>query len=125
MLRIPVLRILLTASVVCMAAYLISCNGSDSPTGSGNGGGGNPSPNTINISGSDFTPGGKTFAVGTTVKWVNKDGINHTVTSDNGTFNSGSLGNGAQFSFTFTTAGSYPYHCSIHAFMKDTITITP
>lgn len=124
MLRIPVLRLLMVTSVVCLSAYLVSCSSSDSPTNSGTGGG-NTSPNTISISGSDFTPGGKSFAVGTTVTWINKDAINHTVTSDNGTFDSPTLGHNAQFQFTFTAAGSYPYHCAIHAFMKDTITITP
>jgi len=27
-------------------------------------------------------------------------------------------------SFTFTKAGTFPYHCQIHPFMKATITVT-
>ncbi|MFB6220932.1 MAG: plastocyanin/azurin family copper-binding protein, partial [Halolamina sp.] len=58
---------------------------------------------------------------GTTVEWTNKDGASHDVTSDTFTeqgsewdYYSGSLGNGAVTSYTFTEAGAYEYYCSIH-----------
>jgi plastocyanin len=51
----------------------------------------------------------------------------HTSTSDtSGLWNSGTIaGNGGTFSFTFNLApGTYNYHCSIHAFMQGSITVT-
>jgi plastocyanin len=111
---------------LALALMVASCS-SDSPTGSGGGGGGNmPPPNSVNISGSAFTPASLSVKVGTTVTWTNKDATTHTVTSDNGMFTaSGNLSQNETYQFTFNTAGSFPYHCSIHPGMKATITVTP
>jgi len=71
-----------------------------------------------------FNPDTVTISVGDTVRWTNNDGaISYTATSTTGVFDSGTLGNGQQFSFTFTQAGIYPYHCSIHPSMTGTITV--
>jgi plastocyanin len=83
------------------------------------------SPNTITITGMSF-PAYTTVKTGTTVTWVNKDAMAHTVTSDDGTsFDSGSLNPGDSFSFVANTAGSFPYHCNFHANMKGTLVVTP
>ncbi len=37
--------------------------------------------------------------------------------------NSGSLAQGQMYAHTFSTAGRFPYHCSIHASMRDTIIV--
>ena len=39
--------------------------------------------------------------------------------------NSGTLGNGATYVHTFTTAGTYPYHCTFHSGMTGTIIVDP
>jgi plastocyanin len=71
-----------------------------------------------------FNPGDLTIKVGTTVTWTNEDNVVHTVTSDTGLFDSGELTKGATFTYTFTEAGVYPYHCiPHHANMKGTITV--
>ena len=85
--------------------------------------GGGPGPNEVWIQNMAFNPTNMTVAVGTTVKWTNKDAITHTVTSDTGSFDSGNLSGNGIYSFTFTTAGSYPYHCKIHTYMTATITV--
>jgi hypothetical protein len=55
-----------------------------------------------------------TVPSGETVAWSN-DGDNvHTVTSDEGVFDSGTLESGASFSFTFAEPGTYPYYCQVH-----------
>jgi plastocyanin len=51
---------------------------------------------------------------GTEVSWTNQDGIDHTVMADDGSVNSGELAPGDSFKFTFSTPGTYEYHCSIH-----------
>jgi plastocyanin len=52
--------------------------------------------------------------VGTTVTWVYDGALPHTVTSDTNVFNSGTMGEGDVFTFTFTEAGSFPYFCKFH-----------
>ncbi len=52
--------------------------------------------------------------VGTTVTWVYDGALPHTVTSDTNVFNSGTMGEGDEFTFTFTEAGSFPYFCKFH-----------
>jgi plastocyanin len=55
-----------------------------------------------------------TVSPGTTVQWVNDDKMAHTVTADDGTFDSGSLAPGATFTTTFNMAGDYAYYCRFH-----------
>ncbi len=79
--------------------------------------------NTVTISGFAFSPATLNVAVGTKVTWTNKDGTTHTVSSDTNAFNSGNLADGASYSYTFNTAGTYAYHCAIHTYMKGTIVV--
>jgi plastocyanin len=61
--------------------------------------------------------------VGTTVTWMNTDSVVHTSTSDAAGWNSGTVAPGAQFSVAFQTAGTFPYHCSIHPGMVGTVVV--
>ena len=61
-----------------------------------------------------FSPATVTVHVGDTVVWSNPTGTAHTVTANSGTFNSGNLNPGQSFSHTFTTPGTYAYHCTYH-----------
>lgn len=80
--------------------------------------------NTVNIINFSFQPGSLTVKAGDTVTWVNNDSTTHTITSDNGAFtSSGNLAPGDKYQFTFTKAGTYPYHCSIHPSMTATVTV--
>ena len=86
-----------------------------------------PSGNTVDISNFAFVPANMTVSVGTTVTWVNQDSVTHTVTSDLNSpvpFDSGNLAPGAQYSRTFTTAGVYHYHCTIHPYMVAVIIVS-
>jgi plastocyanin len=73
-----------------------------------------------------FNPAVVNVAVGTTVVWTNHSslGIAHTTTSDTGMWDSGNLAPGQSFSFTFTSAGSFAYHCTIHPFMHGTVNVS-
>ena len=79
--------------------------------------------NQIAISGMAFSPSSTTVTVGTTVTWTNSDNMIHTVTSNSGTFDSGDMGNGKTFSFTFSTAGTYSYYCKYHGGMTGVIIV--
>jgi len=62
-------------------------------------------------------------SVGTTVTWVNNDTVQHTVTSDTALFDSGPIEPGAKFTYTFTQAGAFAYHCTLVKSMTATITV--
>jgi plastocyanin len=77
---------------------------------------------TITIAGFSFgeVP---TVSVGDTVVVENTDGAGHTWTAQDGTFDSGTLGSGDSFEFTFTESGEYDFFCQIHPSMTGTITV--
>jgi len=77
----------------------------------------------VTIKNMAFNPAQITVSAGTTVRWTNQDSITHTVTADNGQFSSGNLTSGDSYQFTFTTPGTYAYHCSIHPNMKGTVVV--
>jgi predicted lipoprotein with Yx(FWY)xxD motif/plastocyanin len=68
---------------------------------------------TINVQNFAFDPKDLTIPAGTTVIWHNSDSVTHTVTSDTGLFD-GNLPGGADFQFTFSQPGTYPYYCKPH-----------
>jgi plastocyanin len=69
---------------------------------------------TAEILDNRYAPNPLTVPVGTTVSWIN-DGTNlHTVTSFNGSFDSGTLGAGQSWSYTFNTPGEYRFYCRQH-----------
>lgn len=78
--------------------------------------------NSVSIANFAFSPKSLTVKVGTTVTWTNNDSVTHTVTANGGAFNH-TLNPGNPFSFTFTKAGTYSYHCSIHPYMTATIVV--
>jgi plastocyanin len=61
-----------------------------------------------------FRPKVLVIRPGTTVKFANKDGVQHTATSDTGVFDSGYLSKGEEYTFTFTEPGTFPYYCIPH-----------
>ena len=74
------------------------------------------------------------LAAGGRVVWGNADvgtgsygaaGATHTVTSDNAVWDSGDIAPGHTYSFTFTSVGTYTYHCLHHPTMVGTIAVTP
>ncbi|MFL5818612.1 MAG: plastocyanin/azurin family copper-binding protein [Conexibacter sp.] len=64
-----------------------------------------------------FSPSQLDLLPGETISWSNVSARVHTVTSDTGLFDSGSLAPGAAFSRAFDQPGSYAYHCTFHAGM--------
>ena len=70
-----------------------------------------------------FVPNPLTIATGTTVRWTNNDTIAHDATSDTNVFASGTMNPGATYDFTFRTAGTFPYHCTIHSGMVGQIVV--
>jgi len=67
---------------------------------------------TVSIQDGFFDPSEVTVAPGTTVTWVNEGNLPHTVTADNGLFDSGVLYPGDSYSVWFDGLGTVTYHCS-------------
>jgi plastocyanin len=68
----------------------------------------------IEIADNSFSPNKITVPVGATVVWTHKGQKPHTVTADDGSFNSGTLASAASFKQTFAEPGTFPYFCEFH-----------
>jgi len=119
----------LAALILPAMLALAACSGSSSPAASAA-----PSVapsvappdatgSAVTIASFKFEPATLTISVGTTVTWTNNDSASHTVTADDGSFKSGTLGKGGTFSQTFATAGTFAYHCNFHSSMTATVTV--
>jgi plastocyanin len=85
----------------------------------------------------EYRPQRLEVAPGTTVGWINRDLIEHSITSGvpgapvapstSGTqgFDSGLLGQGATFSWQFNTPGEFAYFCTKHPSMRGTVWVGP
>ena len=70
-----------------------------------------------------FNPATVNARVGKDVVWNFDDhGVAHTVTADNGSFDSGKRSSG-EFQLAFPHPGVYHYHCAIHPDMKGTVVV--
>lgn len=79
---------------------------------------------TVTIDNYTFLPATITVHPGDTVTWTNQDSIPHTATAlDGKSFDSGAIDPGSNWSFAFTKAGVYNYHCSIHPDMRGTVNV--
>ena len=85
-------------------------------------------PATVEIRTFQFTSAVLEVPVGTEVVWVNRDAIEHTVTSGvpdsaDGGFAGLLPASGATFSHTFDRPGTYRYFCSRHRSMRGEIRV--
>ena len=102
--------------------FLNSCSKSDTNNNSGGGGGGG-NANTIYMNNMAYSNTNLQISAGVRVTWVNNDNMTHTVTADDNSFDSGDIGPGGTFNYTFNTAGTYAYHCKYHSTMKGAIVV--
>ena len=126
---------LVTAGLL-VPALLVGINGCSSDKSSSVGGA------HVSLKLLAFTPDKLTVKVGTKVTWTDDEAITHTVTSGtpvgidpqtslragqkpDGKFNAKLNGKGSTFSFTYNTAGTYRYYCSIHLGMNAEVVVTP
>ncbi len=70
-----------------------------------------------------FNPKRLEIAPGTTVIWTNNDQLVHTLTADDGSWDSGAIEPGNSWSHTFTQPGEYAFHCTPHPFMKAVVVV--
>lgn len=88
-------------------------SGDDAPT----------EPVRVNIRNLAYSPARIEIDAGTTVVWRNNDQVVHTVTSANGSFDSGTIQPGRTWQRKFDQPGTYSYLCTPHPFMKGTVIV--
>ena len=99
-------------------AYGFMKKGSPTETLSGSG-----NASEVLISNFSFAPKELTIKRGTTVKWTNRDNVDHPIVSDAGVFQSGAIVPGGTFEFAFDSIGEFSYHCSAHPWMTGKIIV--
>jgi plastocyanin len=70
-----------------------------------------------------FQPARLDIPVGTTVVWTNDGQVVHTVSAEQGGFDSGPIGPGERRSITFSQSGTFPFHCTPHPFMRGVVVV--
>jgi len=123
-------RTIIPYTILLITALILSaCSGGGSSTqpaaaatapAAQNASGGTQEVKIVNFA---FTPATITVSAGTTVKWTNQDADAHTVTADDGSFDSGQLSQGQSFSFTFSKAGTFSYICGNHPTMLGKVVV--
>jgi plastocyanin len=103
----------------------------DQTTGGGYGSPGSPAaggdaaagePAALEISGFQFAA--TAAGAGSQVTVVNRDAAPHTVTADDGAFDSGQVDGGTSLTFAAPTQpGTYTFACGIHPEMRGTLTV--
>jgi plastocyanin len=108
------------------SAHSAQCPEDQQPAdnGGGPGGPGAAPAATVDIKGLAFNPADIKAQVGQPVVWhFDDNGTAHTVTADNGSFDSGKRASG-DFQIAFPQPGTYSYHCSVHPKMKGTVAVS-
>lgn len=77
----------------------------------------------IDVKNYAFDPAHEDLHVGDTVKWVNKDNVEHTATATDGSFNV-MLPPGGSGEIQLKNVGAIHYICSVHPYMKGELTVT-
>jgi plastocyanin len=111
------------------AAVVFACLGGFSSAGA-SGGGGCPPPITNGstalalIKNWCYSPTVLHIEPGTTVTWVNRDPVAHTITGANRAWGSyRQVRRGRAMAFRFNRAGVYPFYCVIHVGMVGTVVV--
>lgn len=72
-----------------------------------------------------FAPRDITVKKGTSVAWTNQGQQPHTAAANDGSFDSGTMKNGAKFEHVFNAPGDFAYACTFHPQMTGTVHVTP
>jgi len=78
---------------------------------------------TISIQNMTFNPNQITIKSGTNIQWVNKDNVQHQISSDNGAFQSNTLNPDDSYNFFFAKTGIYGYHDALNPTITGTIIV--
>jgi len=112
------------ALVVCTAIVFIAHDGQPTGAAAQPASGAAKSTGAVPIKDFLFEPEAIEVAVGAKITFTNEDDAPHTATSDDsGVFDTGTLTKGESKAVTVKQAGTFAYLCTIHPFMKGTVTV--
>jgi plastocyanin len=121
--RIPTWLLVAIVPVVAVIAIVVtnfvSSDQQSAATGSA------AAPDTVVIKNFSFSPKPITVKTGSTITVINDDNTTHTLTANDGAFDTGDVGGGQQGRITVNRSGTFAYHCTIHTFMTGTARVTP
>ena len=78
---------------------------------------------SVNIGDNFFDPPQSAVEPGSTITWTNNGDEPHTVTADDGSFDSGMLNPGDSYTVAFDGQGTVTYHCTIHPEMRGSVSV--
>jgi plastocyanin len=78
---------------------------------------------SVGIGDNYFDPPDAAVEPGSTITWTNNGARPHTVTADDGSFDSGVLNPGDSYTVAFDGQGTVTYHCTIHPEMRGSVTV--
>jgi plastocyanin len=102
------------AALVAVAAALAGTSVADAAMEHEHGGGGASAEASVSIEYASYKPRQMDVLTGDTVTWTNESARGHTVTAEDGSFDSGRVNVGERFMHSFPAAGAYPYYCRLH-----------
>jgi plastocyanin len=109
----------LAASLLLAAVLMVGCGDSGSPPAEK----APAAQATVDIKSFKYKPVTIEVKKGGRVRWTNSDAAAHTSTADDRSFDTQTIEKGKSRMVSFTTAGSFPYHCDFHPFMKATVVV--
>jgi plastocyanin len=125
--RVPTVALALLVPLAALATVAVTLLVTDDPSTSASTSaaarGTHASGTVIAIENFRFSPDPITVEAGTTVTVTNRDGTVHTLTADDGGFDTGDLDGGASATIALTAPGTYRYFCDVHNYMTGTIDV--
>lgn len=109
--------------LVGLVAILVGLGLGASACGGSSSGGATQPPDTIVIKNFAFEPPSLTVAPGAKITVHNDDSSTHTLTADDGRFNTGIIPPGQTATIQVSSVGTFPYHCNIHQFMHGSLVV--
>ena len=108
------------AAAAALAMPLAAHAAMDMPGGGGGGSGSGP---TVSIGFEAYQPSRVDALAGEAVRWMNDSARQHTVTAEDGAYDSGRLSLGASFTHAYDAPGAYRYFCTLHPSMRGEVDV--
>lgn len=99
-------------AVLASALLLVPAASADGPVGA-----------SVDIAFGSLSPTPVAIVAGESVEWTNASVRNHTVTDDNGGFDSGTLAPSTHWTHTFPEVGAFTYHCRLHPYIRGEVDV--
>jgi len=106
-------------AVAMTGALFVACKKSSYSSNNGNN-----NPTTISIKSSGFSNANLQVMTGANVIWKNDDSTAHTVTANDGSFDSGNIQPGSSYNHSFSSAGTFAYHDKIKTSLTGVVVVT-